>query len=44
MRKSVIMLLMVALASPALAQLLPQAGQTVGNVTGALEEYGQRRD
>jgi subtilisin family serine protease len=36
MRKSVIMLLMVALASPALAQLLPQVGQAVGNVTGTL--------
>jgi hypothetical protein len=36
MRKSVIMLLMVALASPAMAQLLPRVGQTVGNVSGAL--------
>lgn len=36
MRKSVIMLLLAVLASPALAQLLPQVGQTVGNVAGTL--------
>jgi len=34
MRKSVIMLLIVALASPAMTQLLPRVGQTVGDVTG----------
>ncbi|HEY1124197.1 MAG TPA: S8 family serine peptidase [Sphingobium sp.] len=34
MRKPVIMLLAAALGGPAIAQLLPQVGQTVGNVAG----------
>ncbi len=38
MRKSVIMLLMAVLASPAIAQLLPQVGQTVGGVTGQVSD------
>ncbi len=38
MRKSVIMLLMAVLAGPAIAQLLPQVGQTVGGVTGQVSD------
>lgn len=36
MRRSAFMLLAATLASPAIAQLLPQVGQTVGNVTGQM--------